>query len=74
MKEKKVRVEGSNDLYRAQSGAIINTDKNGYEAYKKKRDASRKKEETISSLEEELTRTKNEIEELKSLINQILNK
>jgi len=68
------KVEGYNDLYRNEKGAIINTDKEGYEAYVRRRAASRKKDSKVSSLEEDLNQAKQEIEELKDLLKQILNK
>ena len=48
MSERK-KVEGYNDLYRNEKGAIINTDKQGYEAYVRRRAASRKKDSKVSS-------------------------
>ena len=68
------KVEGYNDLYRNEKGAIINTDKEGYEAYVRRRAASRKKDSKVSSLEEDLNQAKQEIEELKDLLKQILDK
>ena len=73
MSERK-KVEGYNDLYRNEKGAIINTDKQGYEAYVRRRAASRKKDSKVSSLEDELIVAKNEIQELKELVKQLLNK
>ena len=68
MKESMKRVEGSDALYRTPEGAIVNTNKKGYEAYKRKRAASAKKEEDMRSLEEQLSEAKQQIEELKELI------
>jgi len=61
------RVEGYKNLYRNESGAIVNTDKKSYEAYKAKRKASLDKEKELKDL-------KSEINELKELVNQLLNK
>ena len=74
MKENMKRVEGYNDLYRNERGAIVNTDKGAYEAYKRRKAASKKKDRKVASLEEELATAKNEIEELKELVKQFLNK
>ncbi len=74
MKEKMVKVEGHTNLYRNSSGAIVNTDKDAYEAYKRKREASIRREESIDSLETQLKQAKDEIEELKSLIKEFLHK
>ena len=69
-----LRVEGSKTLYRDQSGAIVNTDREAYLAYKKRRASSKRKEETIESLGNQLKEAKSEIDELKSLIKEFLNK
>ena len=66
------KVQGYNNLYRNESGAIVNTDKAGYRAYKRKVEQSKRKDEQISSLSEDLESAKKEIEELKSLIKQAL--
>ena len=54
MKDNMKRVEGSDVLYRTPEGAIVNTNKKGYEAYKKRREASAQREENMRSLEEQL--------------------
>ena len=61
------RVEGHKDLYRNESGAIVNTDSVGYNNYinLRKRRISEK---------EEIDRLKNEIDEIKSLLKEITNK
>lgn len=69
-----LRVEGSKTLYRDHTGAIVNTDREAYLAYKKRRASSKRKEETIESLGDQLKEAKSEIEELKSLIKEFLNK
>lgn len=70
----KKRVQGYNNLYRNESGAIINTDVAGYIAYKKKRETSKMKQDQIESLGTQLEDAKNEINELKDLVNQMINK
>ena len=63
-----IPVEGHKDLYRDEkSGAVINTDTNGYAQYKKMK--SNKK-----SQREELDRMKEDIEEIKLLLKQIASK
>ena len=61
------RVEGHNDLYRNESGAIVNTDSVGYNNYINLRKRRR-------SEKEEIDRLKNEIDEIKSLLKEITNK
>jgi len=70
----KKRVQGYNNLYRNESGAIVNTDITGYVAYKKKRDSSKLKQDQIESLGTQLEDAKNEINELKDLVRQMINK
>ena len=70
----KKRVQGYNDLYRNESGAIVNTDVAGYLSYKKKKQSSKLKQDQIESLGEQLEDAKHEIEELKSLVKQMINK
>lgn len=48
-------------------GAIINTDNSSLQAYKKQRESSRRKEQEINTL-------RNEVDELKSMMNQLLEK
>lgn len=74
MKKKMKRVEGYHNLYRNESGAIVNTDDAGYIAYKAKRDALQKGRENVASLSDDLETAKAEIVELKELIKQLLNK
>ena len=74
MEEKRLKVEGHNTLYRTHEGTIVNSDKDSYEAYIKKRCASKQQNETLKTLSEELENAKSEIEELKSLIKQIIHK
>jgi len=67
-----VRVEGSNTLYRTESGSIVNTDQASFNAYIKKRNSHRLQGEQITSLSVQLIEAKNEIEELKELVKQAL--
>lgn len=70
----KKRVQGYNNLYRNEAGAIVNTDQSGYMAYKRKRESSKMKQNQIESLGEQLEDAKKEIDELKDLIKQMINK
>jgi len=67
-----VRVEGSNALYRTETGAIVNTDNASFNAYIKKRNSRQLQSEQITSLSSQLLEAKNEIEELKELVKQAL--
>ena len=70
----KKRVQGYNNLYRNETGAIVNTDQSGYMAYKRKRESSKMKQNQIESLGEQLEDAKKEIDELKDLIKQMIDK
>ena len=63
-----IPVEGHKNLYRDEkSGAILNTDTEGFKQYKKmKRFKSNQKEE--------IDKLKQDIEEIKSLLREIVNK
>ncbi len=74
MTDKRLRVEGVDHLYRTPEGAIINTNKDGYSAYIRKRECQRSKDQTLDIITAELEIAKSEIEELKSLIKQIIHK
>lgn len=74
MNDKRVRVEGLDHLYRTPEGAIINTNKDAYNAYMRKKKSNQTKNSTLESLSEQLEIAKSEIEELKSLIKQIIHK
>ena len=68
------KVEGYNNLYRNEKGAIVNTDSESYESYKRRSSAARQKNRKITALEEEIISTRQEIEELKELVKQLLDK
>ena len=70
----KKRVQGYNNLYRNESGAIVNTDIAGYDAYKRKKESSKLKQDQIEFLGTQLEDAKNEINELKDLVKQMINK
>ena len=71
---KKLRVEGTDHLYRTPEGAIVNTNRDAYDAYIRKRENSRSKNQTLEAITSELEIAKSEIEELKALIKQIIHK
>jgi|TARA_B100000035_G_scaffold134212_1_gene114155 hypothetical protein len=60
-----IRVEGQKNLYRDNSGAIVNTDTDQYNQYVRLRE-KRKLEK------KEIVEIKQEIEELKSLLKEVL--
>ena len=62
-----IKVEGHKNLYRNDSGAIINTDSTEYNQYMKI------KNKRISE-RSELQRLRNEIDEIKSMLREITNK
>ena len=55
------------NLYREESGAIINTDKNGYDNYIKAKNAKLNEKREIEDL-------RNEIDELKNQLRQLLDR
>ena len=62
------QVEGENNLFRdTDTGAIINTDKSAYIAYKNKRQQKHKEMNRIEKLQ-------NEIDEIKSLLYKVIDK
>tara|TARA_B100000945_G_C20396119_1_gene604915 strand:+ start:925 stop:1119 length:195 start_codon:yes stop_codon:yes gene_type:complete len=63
-----IPVQGHKDLYRDEkSGAVINTDTNGYSQYKRMKSAK-------MSQKEEIDKMKEDIEEIKCLLKQIASK
>ncbi len=62
-----IKVEGHKNLYRNDSGAIINTDSTEYNQYMKVKN-KRKSER------DELQRLRNEIDEIKSMLKDLTNK
>ncbi len=62
-----IKVEGHKNLYRNDSGAIINTDSVEYNQYMKVKNKR-------NSEKQELQRLRNEIDEIKSLLKDLTNK
>jgi hypothetical protein len=60
-----IRVEGQKNLYRDDSGAIVNTDTEQYNQYVRLREKRKSEKKEISDI-------KKEIEELKSLLKEVL--
>ena len=55
-----IPVEGHKDLYRDEkSGAVINTDTNGYAQYKKMKSAKISQKEEIDKMKEDIKEIKN---------------
>ncbi len=70
-----LKVEGHDGLYRDPStGAIVNRDVNGYQAYIDSVRQAREKEQQIASQAEEINTLKTEMGEIKALLLQLLNK
>ena len=62
-----IPVEGHKNLYREESGAIVNTDKNGYANYMKAKNTKLTEKREIEDL-------RNEIDELKNQLRQLLDR
>ena len=60
-----IPVEGHKHLFREESGAIVNTDKNGYANYMKAKNTKLTEKREIEDL-------RNEIDELKNQLRQLL--
>ena len=62
------QVEGSNELFRdTESGAILNTSRSSYIAYKNRKEQKLREMERIDKLEDD-------VGEIKSLLNKIIDK
>ncbi len=63
-----IRVEGHKHLYRDEkSGAIVNTDTQGYLQYKKLQEQKKYQEKEIEKL-------RSDVDEIKSLLRELINK
>ena len=60
------KVKDHNHLYRTDTGAIVNTDTNGYNEYVKMRSKRNREKQEISEM-------RKEIDELKSLLTEFIN-
>ena len=59
-----IPVEGHKNLYREESGAIINTDKNGYDNYMKAKNKKLNERREIEDLRSEIDELKNQLRQL----------
>ena len=70
-----IPVEGNPGLFRdTQSGAIVNKNKSGYQAYISKRDRLNENKKKVETLEEKVETLSDDIGEIKDLLKQILDK
>jgi len=61
-----LRVEGYKNLYRDDSGAIVNTDTQAYSNYLKMKEQKKKQKDEIEKMKED-------IDEIKSLLKELIN-
>jgi len=66
--------ENRSYLRDAGSGAIVNSDHSGLQAYKKQRAHTLQQQQTISSLSDDIEHVKNEMTAIKELLVKILDK
>ena len=59
-----IPVEGHKHLYREESGAIVNTDTNGYANYIKAKNAKLTEKRELNDLRRELDELKNQLRQL----------
>ena len=59
-----IPVEGHKHLFREESGAIINTDTNGYANYMKAKNAKLTEKRELNDLRKELDELKNQLRQL----------
>ena len=69
MDNRYLKVEGHNNLVRdTNTNGIINTDKNGYNAYVELRKIKNKNLNRVDKIESDLNSLKNDINEIKSML------
>ena len=66
------KVQGYDNLYRDETGAIINKDVSGYHRYINRKRKLEEKDNALVQMQTELESAKAEIQELKELVNQAL--
>jgi hypothetical protein len=72
---KKFLVKDHNNLYRdGSSGAIVNTDNNGYKEYVANRTKLQSDKERISNLETKVEEIKGDLTDIKNLLVQLVDK
>lgn len=70
-----IPVEGHNGLYRdSKTNAIINKNKNEYEAHLRRKKAIEDEKNRISNLENDISSLKNELSEIQILLRRLLEK
>lgn len=70
-----LKVLGNDSLVRdTSSGAIINTNRTEYEEYMLRRRLAEERENTIKQNAEEITNLKSEMQDIKSMLQQLLDK
>jgi len=55
------------------SNSIVNTNKNGYDEYVKRREARKKEKQKVLNLEEEVVNMKEDLNEIKTLLRRLTN-
>ena len=69
-----IKVQGYDGLVRdTNTNAIINTNKDDYENYKKQREEKLKEKERISLIESDMTNIKNDLDEIKNILRSLFN-
>ena len=69
------KVEDHGDLRRDKhSQAIINVDKQQYDAYKRKKQLSKQKNERLNNVEDKVDRLQNDMDDIKQLLQQLVAK
>lgn len=69
-----VNIEGKQGLVRdIESGAILNTDRSGYENYLQNRQKRKREKELLANQAELINKLTNEVDELKRMVSLLLN-
>lgn len=69
-----IKVQGHDGLVRdPNTNAIINTNKNDYENYKRQREAKLKQKEKVDLIESDIANIKNDLDEIKSILRSLFN-
>ena len=70
-----IPVEGFESLHRdSNTNAIVNTNKNEYEAYLARKNSSKDQKQKIDNMENELKNVRGELDEIKSLLKLLISK
>jgi len=69
-----IKVEGHDGLVRdPNTNAIINTNKDDYENYKRQREAKLKEKEKVEKIEFDVNSIKNDLDEIKNILRSLIN-